>query len=46
MDMILSGARAHLNEWVFSDVCETEFRRSRWGDSSGVRGAARLLMKP
>ncbi len=42
VDMILTGARAQLDEWVFSDVCETEFRRSRWGDSSGVRGAARL----
>lgn len=43
VDRILTGARAQLPHWVFSDVCETEFRRSRWGDSSGVRGAARLV---
>ncbi len=42
IDLILTSARRHLNESVFSDVCETEFRRSRWGDSSGVRGAAHL----
>ena len=27
---------------VFSDVWESPIRRARWGDSSGVRGAARL----
>jgi fructokinase len=39
---ILDRARAELPAFVFSDVCATEFRVSRWGDSSGVRGAARL----
>jgi fructokinase len=39
---ILEKARAQLDAWVFSDCCTTEFRMNRWGDSSGVRGAARL----
>lgn len=42
VEAILTGARAKLSAWVFSDICETPLRRSRWGDSSGVRGAARL----
>jgi len=42
VDSIREGARVRLPAWVFSDVCETEFRRNRWGDSSGVRGAAML----
>ena len=29
-------------DWVFSDACDTAFRRNRWGDSGGVRGAAWL----
>jgi fructokinase len=29
-------------DWVFSDACDTQLRRNRWGDSSGVRGAAWL----
>jgi fructokinase len=40
---VLAKARAELDAWVFSDCCVTEFRTNRWGDSSGVRGAARLL---
>jgi fructokinase len=40
---VLEKARAELDAWVFSDCCVTEFRTNRWGDSSGVRGAARLL---
>jgi fructokinase len=39
---ILEKARGELDAWVFSDCCVTEFRTNRWGDSSGVRGAARL----
>jgi fructokinase len=39
---IVAKARAELDAWVFSDCCVTEFRMHRWGDSSGVRGAARL----
>jgi fructokinase len=43
---ILHKARAELAKWVFSDCCATEFRANRWGDSSGVRGAARLPPLP
>lgn len=45
---ILEKARAQLESWVFSDCCDTAFKANRWGDSSGVRGAARLapLGKP
>jgi fructokinase len=39
---ILVEARAELDAWVFSDCCTTKFETNRWGDSSGVRGAARL----
>ncbi|MBO0752987.1 MAG: ROK family protein [Bradyrhizobiaceae bacterium] len=39
---IFDKARAELATWVFSDGCATEFKVNRWGDSSGVRGAARL----
>jgi fructokinase len=39
---VLEKARAQLDAWLFSDCCLTEFRANRWGDSSGVRGAARL----
>ena len=39
---VLEKARAELDAWVFSDCCATEFKTNRWGDSSGVRGAARL----
>ena len=31
-----------LSEFVFTDVVQTELRRPKFGDSSGVRGAARL----
>lgn len=43
---VLAQARAELDAWVFSDCCTTEFRMNRWGDSSGVRGAARLPPLP
>jgi fructokinase len=43
---VLQQARAELDAWVFSDCCVTEFRTNRWGDSSGVRGAARLVPLP
>lgn len=39
---ILTRAREILPRWMFSDVSETAFKLNRWGDSSGVRGAARL----
>jgi predicted NBD/HSP70 family sugar kinase len=33
-------------EWVFSDRVATPLVPARWGDSSGVRGAARLVREP
>jgi fructokinase len=42
LDGLRQQARALLPEFVFSDVCETEFVKNSWGDSSGVRGAAWL----
>lgn len=42
IDAIIAGVRAKLPAWVFSDHYGGEFRRNRWGDSSGVRGAAWL----
>lgn len=30
------------SQWVFSDAVETQLRPPKWGDSSGVRGAAWL----
>jgi len=29
-------------QWVFSDLVETRLVPAKWGDSSGVRGAAWL----
>jgi fructokinase len=40
---VIEKARTEIDAWVFSDCCVTEFVTNRWGDSSGVRGAARLL---
>ncbi len=42
LDKVIAEAQRHLPRWVFSDVCETRLSRNRWGDSSGVRGAAWL----
>lgn len=43
---VLQNARAELAAFVFSDCCTTDFRTNRFGDSSGVRGAARLVALP
>jgi fructokinase len=40
---IIDGAAQRLLKWVFSDCFDTPLRANRWGDSSGVRGAARLV---
>ncbi len=40
---IIELAAAELPAWVFSDCFETPFTVNKWGDSSGVRGAARLI---
>jgi len=42
IDAVIAGAKELLPGWVFSDCCATPLKRNRWGDSSGVRGAARL----
>jgi fructokinase len=39
---IIEEAAGRMPEWVFSDCFDTPLRVNRWGDSSGVRGAARL----
>ncbi len=39
---IISGAREKVPAWIFADHYAGEFRCNRWGDSSGVRGAAWL----
>lgn len=43
---VIASARAQLDAFVFSDCCVTPFKVNRWGDSSGVRGAARLAPLP
>jgi fructokinase len=40
---LAEAAAAELPAWVFSDCFDTELKTNRWGDSSGVRGAARLV---
>ncbi len=40
---IMEMAEAELLDWVFADCFSTPLRANRWGDSSGVRGAAQLV---
>jgi fructokinase len=40
---LIGMAAAQLPEWVVSDYFDTPLKINRWGDSSGVKGAARLL---
>jgi fructokinase len=40
------GLPERIAGWVFSDSCATPIRRNQHGDSSGVRGAARLWADP
>ncbi len=42
LEIIYERVPAHWQDWAFSDVCTTPLKRNRHGDSSGVRGAARL----
>ena len=42
VDEIYAEVPAVLARWLFSDVCVTRIERPRFGDSSGVRGAAWL----
>lgn len=43
---LIDGAAAKLPDWVFSDCFDTPLTVNKWGDSSGVRGAARLINCP
>jgi fructokinase len=40
---LIAMAAAELPQWVFSDCFGTPLKVNQWGDSSGVKGAARLL---
>lgn len=42
IDRLYTDVPAQWGQWVFSDRVETPLRRAWHGDSSGVRGAARL----
>jgi fructokinase len=39
---LYDGLQAQVGAWVFSDALTTPILQNRHGDSSGVRGAARL----
>ncbi|MBI4724188.1 MAG: ROK family protein [Rhodomicrobium sp.] len=43
ISIIMEMAAAELPAWVFSDYFDTLLKVNRWGDSSGVRGAAGLI---
>jgi fructokinase len=42
IDELYDGVRAAWGPYVFSDVIRTRLVKNKWGDSSGVRGAAWL----
>jgi len=44
--VLMDEAAALLPEWVFSDCFSTPLKANKWGDSSGVRGAAQLVYCP
>lgn len=46
IERLYTSVPALWGEWVFSDKVATALRRNRHGDSSGVRGAARLWPLP
>lgn len=46
ISVLINDAAAQLPEWVFSDCFRTPLKVNKWGDSSGVRGAAQLLSCP
>jgi len=39
---LYSNLKPLMSNWVFGKECATEVRQARYGDSSGVRGAAWL----
>jgi fructokinase len=43
IDLLYGEVPRRWGAWVFSDDVRTALVRNRWGDSSGVRGAARLV---
>lgn len=43
IDLLYAEVPRRWGAWVFSDDVRTALVRNRWGDSSGVRGAARLV---
>lgn len=46
ISVLINDAAAQLPEWVFSDCFRTPLKVNKWGNSSGVRGAAQLLSCP
>jgi fructokinase len=42
VDELHAGLAGRMRPWIFSDAWEARLVAARWGDSSGVRGAARL----
>jgi fructokinase len=42
IDALYDGVRARWAPYVFSDIIRTRLVKNKWGDSSGVRGAAWL----
>ncbi|KAI94344.1 transcriptional regulator [Rhodomicrobium udaipurense JA643] len=44
IEAVITGAAHRLPDWAFSDSFATPLLKNRWGDSSGVRGAARLII--
>ena len=44
--VLMNEAAAQLPDWVFSDCFATPLKVNKWGDSSGVRGAAQLIYCP
>ena len=46
ISVLINDAAAQLPEWVFSDCFHTPLKVNKWGDSSGVRGAAQLVSCP
>ena len=46
ISVLINDAAAQLPEWVFSDCFSTPLKVNKWGDSSGVRGAAQLVSCP
>ena len=46
ISVLINDAAAQLPEWVFSDCFRTPLKVNKWGDFSGVRGAAQLSVPP